>query len=169
VTVTLLITAVLAFAFGMVVGGLLFNRMSPDQNKNRELEKHLHDKQEEIKSYQQEVKQHFNETSHLLKQLAENYREVHNHLAQGAADLCEKDPTQPIIKKLPEMQAIEINEPIESIQAPLDYAPKSTPFDKSALSEDYDLEKVSVHDTATAEEIAEAIAQQASPNKENKA
>lgn len=160
-SVTLFIVAVISLAFGMVIGGLLFNQLSPEQTKSRELEKHLHEKQEEIKGYQQEVKQHFNETSFLLKQLAENYRDVHNHLAQGAQELCEPGSGNTIIKKLPEMQAIEVNESLDSIQAPLDYAPKSTPFDKSALSEDYGLEKIQVSEAMSEEEIAEAIAKKA--------
>lgn len=159
-SLTLFLVAALSFAFGMIIGGLIFTRLSPEQKKSRELEKHLHSKQDEIKNYQQDVKQHFNETAYLLKQLAENYREVHNHLAQGANDLCAGNPNDPMIKKLPEMEAIEVNSPLTHAQAPLDYAPKSTPYDKSALSEDYGLEKVN-HNEDLPSNIADAIAEQA--------
>jgi hypothetical protein len=159
-SLTLFLVAALSFAFGAVAGGLIFTRLSPEQKKSRELEKHLHTKQDEIKSYQHDVKQHFQETSFLLKQLAENYREVHNHLAQGASDLCTDNPNDPMIKKLPEMQVLEVNSSFTHAQAPLDYAPKSTPYDKSALSEDYGLEKIKHHEDIS-NDIADAIAEQA--------
>ncbi|NRA42550.1 MAG: YhcB family protein [Pseudomonadales bacterium] len=133
------IAAVIGFGIGAVFGGLVFGRFSSDQNKTRELEKHLHDKQDEIKHYQQEVRQHFVETAGLLRGLAENYRDVHNHLAMGAEKLSPDSSSGPLIKKLPEVDAIEVNELPDNLQAPLDYAPKTSPFDKSVLDESYDL------------------------------
>lgn len=160
-TLTIAIFIIIAFAFGLLIGGLAFNQLGREPKKQRDLEKHLHQEQEDFKGYRQQVQQHFGETSHLLKQLAENYRNVHNHLAQGANDLCNENPYQPIIKKLPEMNAIEVNEEPSNVQAPLDYAPKSTPYDKGSLSEEYGLEKVNVDEPITDDLIAEAIAEQA--------
>ena len=48
----IIIAAVLGFAFGAVFGGLAFSRFGSDQKKSRDLEKHLHEKQDEIKNYQ---------------------------------------------------------------------------------------------------------------------
>jgi len=146
-------------AIGIGIGTMIGSRFSNDQQKTRDLEKHLHDKQDEIKNYQQEVRQHFSETAGLLRGLAENYRDVHNHLAQGAEQLCSDDYKGPIIKKLPEVEAIEVQETPDNVSAPLDYAPKSTPYDKSVLTEDYDLEKIKLNETLSPEETAEIIAQ----------
>lgn len=158
---SIFITAIIAFTFGGIIGALIYSRFASNEQKTRELEKHLHDKQDELGQYQQEVREHFQETGDLLRQLATNYRDVHNHLAQGAELLCDDNTAGPMIKKLPEVSAIEINETPESIQAPLDYAPKSTPFDKSVLQEDYKLEKVSLSDSVTGEDVADLIAQEA--------
>ncbi len=154
----IIIAAVLGFAFGAVFGGLAFNRFATDQKKTRDLEKHLHEKQDEIKNYQMEVRQHFTETAGLLRGLAENYRNVHNHLAEGAEKLCADEHSSPLIKQLPEVETIEVNDVPEGLKAPLDYAPKSTPFDKSVLNEDYDLEKVQLSDALSSEEVAELVA-----------
>ena len=149
----------MCFGLGVAVGALLFKAYSPEQSKARDLEKHLHEKQDELKNYQLEVTEHFTETSQLLKDLTENYRDVHNHLAKGAQTLCEGTNTPPIMYKLPEAEAG--NEDDEgSIAAPLDYAPRSTPYDKGTLHEDYGLEKVEL-DEKPIEDIAEAIAENA--------
>lgn len=154
----IIIASILGFVFGAVFGGLMATRFTSDQRKTRELEKHLHEKQDEIKTYQQEVREHFTETAGLLRGLAENYRNVHNHLAQGADKLCAEEPSGPLIKKLPEVETIEVNEVPESVSAPLDYVPKATPFDKGILNEDYDLEKVKLSEAVSSEEVAELVA-----------
>jgi len=41
-----------------------------------------------LASYQQEVVGHFNQTSDLLKQMTLQYRNIYEHLAQGAEALC---------------------------------------------------------------------------------
>ena len=156
---TVMLISGLSFTLGMILSGLIFSRPSAEQKKSSELEKHLHDKQDEIKHYQQNVKEHLSKTSFLFKQLADNYRQVHNHLAQGADDLCAVDPNDPMIKKLPDREAIDINEAPNQTHAPLDYAPKATPYDKSALSEDYQLEKVMINEPI-ADSTADVIVEQ---------
>lgn len=157
-TATLLLASLLGFAVGTAFGAFFLSRFTNNTQNTRQLEKHLHEKQDEIKNYQQEVRQHFTETAGLLRGLAENYRDVHNHLAQGAEQLCPDPHTASIIKKLPEVEAIEVNTEPESVIAPLDYAPKTTPFDKSVLGEDYDLEKVSLNETISEQEVADLVA-----------
>ena len=102
-------------------------RFSADQQKTRTLEKHLHEKQDEFKNYQSEVTGHFAESAKMLKQLAESYRDIHNHLAQGANNLTPGSNTSgPIIEKLPEQDEKEAVVDEQLAQAPLDYAPRST-------------------------------------------
>ncbi len=161
-SLTVFIIGFVCFAIGAITGATLFKIFSQEQNKTRDLEKHLHEKQDEIKNYQHEVTQHFTETSHLLKQLAESYRDVHNHLAAGAQDLCEESATAPIMQQLPELETITGShiDDSNSIAPPLDYAPKSTPYDRGTLNEEYGLEKVEL-DEKPINDIAEAIAENA--------
>jgi hypothetical protein len=163
-TPDLLIALLIGFALGAVFGTFVLARFTQNSHSNGELEKHLHDKQEEIKNYQQEVREHFTETAGLLRGLAENYRDVHNHLAQGAEELCPDPSADSIIKKLPEVGTIELNNMPDSVSAPLDYAPKATPFDKSVLGEDYQLEKVSLNEAVSEQDVADLVASQ-SPEK----
>lgn len=156
-SLTIFIIGIACFALGAIVGAALHKIFASDQNKTRNLEKLLHQKQDEVKNYQHEVQKHFTETSHLLKQLAESYRDVHNHLATGAQKLCDDDSSMPIMQQLPELETItnvQIDES-RNIVPPLDYAPKSTPYDRGTLNEDYDLEKIKleekpINDTAKA-------------------
>ncbi len=162
---TVTFASLLCFAIGTLVGALLTLRFSTDRNKASELEKHLHEKQDEIKQYQQEVTEHFTETADLLKQMAESYRDVHNHLAQGAQELCPDEHTTPILQTLPEMAGSEnrTGEKKSPSSAPLDYAPRSTPYDRGTLNEDYGLEKVELAEKPI-EDYAEAIAENAKAN-----
>lgn len=146
-SLTIFIIGIACFALGAIVGAALHKIFASDQNKTRNLEKLLHQKQDEAKNYEHEVKKHFTETSHLLKQLAESYRDMHNHLATGAQKLCDDDSSMPIMQQLPELETADIqtNER-RNIAPPLDYAPKSTPYDRGTLNEDYDLEKVKLEE-----------------------
>lgn len=157
----LLLTGLICFIAG-ITASLLWNlRFSTKQQRARDLEKHLHDKQDEIKSYQREVTEHFTETSTLLKQLAESYKDIHNHLATGAEKLSNSGHAgaAPIIEKLINTEAPKTEE-LTDVQAPLDYAPKSTPYDRSTLNEEFGLEKVELTEKPV-EHIADYIAEKA--------
>ncbi|CAA0083677.1 Inner membrane protein YhcB [BD1-7 clade bacterium] len=154
----LLICSILSLFVGAAIGALITLRMSDAQDKNKELEKHLHQKQDELKQYQHEVTEHFVETSTMLNQLAETYRDLHNHLATGANGLTTPvNNNEPIIKRLNDKVSIEESSEPDTVQPPLDYAPRATPFDKGALNEDYGLEKVKLTEEPI-ENIADAIA-----------
>lgn len=159
-----IIVAVTFFLIGCMAGALLFMRFSPEQKRSRDMEKHLHQAQDELKDYKLEVTQHFAETARLLKQMAESYRDVHNHLATAAENLSQDGRSVPIMKKLPEIDRLaadeEDDEQTAEVRPPLDYAPKASPYDRSTLNEDYDLEKVELEEKPI-DDIAEAIAQSA--------
>ena len=155
------ILVIACFAIGAAVGALLTNRLSSQNQKTQELEKHLHKAHEDLKSYQQEVTHHFAETAGLLKKMAESYRDVHNHLALGANQLAPGGSSLPIIKKLPEIDAItnDINDSTISVQPPLDYAPKTTPYDRGTLDETFQLDKVELEEKPV--DMEEILAKQA--------
>jgi len=93
------------------------------------------------KAYEDEVVEHFTETARLLNNLTETYRDVHNHLAQGAANLCQGDG--PVSLELLESRRdpSEIPAHLAHIQPPLDYAPKHSPDEKGMLNEEFGLER----------------------------
>ena len=107
---------------------------NPGSESDLQAPRHRHE------SYRQEVAAHFGKTAELLEHLLGNYREVHNHLAQGAETLCEQG-TVKVLKRLPDDRVTEQQVP-NTVDPPRDYAPKITQGGKSVLDEDFGIEKI---------------------------
>lgn len=142
--------SVLGVLVGVLVGTVLTLWLAPSNQKNRGLKKHLADKQDELKEYQLEVTAHFTRTSELLSELAQSYKDVHNHLAEGAQNLCKPGfDGKPILPKLTGLAEEQIDALPHEARPPLDYAPRSTPYDRGTLNEEYGLEKFARDDDTT--------------------
>lgn len=153
----LLAIATACLVVGTGIGALIASRFTSSAKKTQAVEQHLHKAQDELKSYQLEVTQHFAETAQLLKKMAESYRDVHNHLASGANNLSKDGSGLPLMQKLPEIDTItDASEAPLSVRPPLDYAPKHSPYDRGTLNGDYHLEKVEL--TEKPIDMAEALA-----------
>ena len=137
----LIVAAIVALALGLAGGWLAGARSTSESRRSRELEHKLDQMMQDKKAYEDEVTQHFSETARLLNNLTQNYREVHSHLASGAANLC---PDQSVVA-LGNLDASadpnEIPAELADVRAPLDYAPKASPDEQGMLSEDFGLEK----------------------------
>ncbi len=161
----LIVTGICCFLAGAIIGVFFNSRYSANEKKNRDLEKHLHESQTELKQYRQEVTEHFMTTSNLLNNLTETYRDIHNHLADSANKLTTTGgATNPLIQSIPEPVS-KLSAPNEDMDAtpPLDYAPKSSPYDKGSLSDDPHLEKVELGEKPI-DDLAQAIADNAKPS-----
>ncbi len=157
----LIITGLCSFLVGGILGALFTLRFATSEKKNRDLEKHLHDKQNEIKQYRHEVTEHFIKTSDLLNNLTGTYRDIHNHLAKSASELTSTDNIdQPIIKALPDSNGSSQIKTTPLTSPPLDYAPKTSPYDKGSLTDDQHLEKVELNEKPI-EDFAQVIADNA--------
>ena len=139
---SVLLTAAIALLVGLVAGALIARQLNPGLRKQREMERNLERLLQQQKDYQHEVVEHFTDTAKLLNNLAESYRDVHNHLASGADKLVD-DKGGSILSHLPESAMTEmINKPdLDSLQAPLDYAPKTSPYEAGVLNEEFGLDK----------------------------
>ncbi len=126
---------------GVVIGLLLGRRQSPGAQKYREVERRLDQVLQDKKAYEDEVVEHFGETAKLLNNLTGSYREVHNHLARGAASLCQgQGPV--LLDSIGERgDSSEIPPQLADIHPPLDYAPKSSPDEKGMLNEEFGLDR----------------------------
>lgn len=133
------IIAIAALAVGAALGYFAYQYLHPVPRRNRELEQQLHALQEASKDHRYEVNAHFNKTAELLDQLANSYREVHNHLARGAVELCDAGAVR-VLRPLPDQSSVLQEEQPIIIEPPRDYALKS-PYDKGVLDEDFGLEK----------------------------
>jgi len=84
--------AIIAFLIGSLVGGR--------REDNKRLETELAASREELKNYRAEVTSHFQQTAHKVNALTENCRNVYEHLARGAQELCDKDGAPQLMDEL---------------------------------------------------------------------
>lgn len=138
---TILATGLVALAAGLGLGMLLARRFSFDGRKQRELERNVNKLLQQQKDYQHEVGMHFTDTAKLLNNLAESYRDVHNHLASGASNLC-ADEAGSILRPIPDagLSQITADPDPDRVQPPLDYAPKGSPYATGVLNEEFGLD-----------------------------
>ena len=136
---TLIITALFCLAIGASLGAFALY-LFRHQVLGRDLEQRLHQAESELQAYQRNVAEHFAQTSELVNNLTQAYREVHEHLAEGALKLATPAISRQIIDSansgLSSNTKAYISE--QRIEPPRDWAPK-TPGSKGALSEEYGL------------------------------
>lgn len=140
----LLVMAVAAALVGIGLGIGLARAFNQESQRSRELEKQLQEANKDLKLYQQEVSEHYVKTAKLVDDLTESYRDVHNHLAEGAATLLSTRGAAPLMKTIPSREQIDaISEPVGdgNVLPPLDYAPKKSPNEKGMLDESFGLDQ----------------------------
>lgn len=129
---------------GLFIGYFFGRRSAPGSDENRDLQRKLEDLQDERKRFEQRVNTHFADTAGKLNTLTENYREVYDQIASGAAELCSQS-------KGPEFTALaapaantDSGDTIEAdsvvVEPPRDYAPKTSPDDPGVLNERFGME-----------------------------
>ena len=128
---------------GLLIGLLLGRRSSPGNQKYREVERKLDQVLQDKKAYEDDVVEHFSDTAKLLNNLTESYRDVHNHLARGAATLCQGEGPVALERLQGTGDPAEIPPKLADVQPPLDYAPKSSPDEKGMLNEEFGLDRQS--------------------------
>jgi uncharacterized protein len=138
-TTDVLLFTLLGAGIGAAISYFLNQRLHPAPRLNRQLEEQLQALQEQHKHYRYDINAHFDKTADLLSHLASSYREVHNHLARGALNLCDAGAVR-TLKMLPEATPVLEEQQPAAIEPPRDYAMKS-PHQKGMLAEDYGLEK----------------------------
>ncbi len=128
---------------GVIIGLLIGGRLSANPNRVRELEAEIKAAQEKERRYRDSVSDHFSMTADLVHHMTESYREVYEHLASGAQDLCPDDVASKLLPSRPDakFQGEGEDEEIGALVPPKDYAAKATPDQKGALAEGFGLEK----------------------------
>lgn len=157
---TIVITAFICLAAGAGLGLLLARLSNPEQQKCRELESKLQRAEDELKNYQQEVTEHFIQTSGLINNLTQSYRAVHEHMASSAMHLANPDISRQLINagtgKLTDNSDSQDNVLSEKPpEPPKDYAPKAPEgilSEEYGLKEDYGIESRPGHQIANDEE-----------------
>ncbi|NKI18903.1 DUF1043 family protein [Spongiibacter sp. KMU-166] len=137
---TLIAVGLVCLLVGAIIGYFVLARIKPEEQSRAALEKQFNEMQKQQQDYQHQVSTHFDRTAELLNDLAESYRSVHNHIAEGARHMHATgiSPLQPLPEGRPVLEANPAtNKPS---QQPLDYAPRQ-PGSKGALHEEFGLDK----------------------------
>lgn len=141
----LVITGLICLLAGGAAGAVILH-VFRTRLLGRDLEQRLHEAENSLQGYQRDVAEHFAQTSQLVNNLTQAYRDVHEHLASGALKLATPAISRQIIdsanNNLSGDTKAYINE--QRIEPPRDWAPKA-PGSKGILSEDYDLREDQHH------------------------
>lgn len=154
----ILFVAVAAAVVGLLIGFLTGRRASPDAQQTRELERQLEDARSARESYENRVNAHFADTASKLNMLTANYRDVYEHLANSATDLCSQEGAAAFNALVApesdtEDDAIDSNSIV--VEAPKDYAPKTSADDPGVLNERFGLEDADKPPEESAKRIEE--------------
>ena len=124
---TLVFTGLISLLAGAGLGAFLLYLFRA-QVYSRELEQRLHEAEHSLKNYQRDVADHFAQTSQLVNNLTQSYRDVHEHLANSALKLATPAISRQILESanntLVGTEKSYLNE--QNIEAPRDWAPKAT-------------------------------------------
>jgi len=153
-TIVIIVGAAL-FVVGLGLGMLLGRRSSPGAKRLRDLELKLDQVMQAKQTYEDEVVDHFTDTAKLLNNLTERYRDIHNHLAKGANELCQGRGPVSLERLENRRDDTEIPPQLADIRPPLDYAPKASPGEKGMLNEEFGIDR---RETAAPPEQKDAAA-----------
>jgi uncharacterized membrane-anchored protein YhcB (DUF1043 family) len=142
------LVGILCFVIGLVAGGLIFKHFFSDEAKVKNLSDELEELTETHNDYQQSVYSHFENTAHLINKLTLSYREVYERLARDADILCPEDISKQLAltKQSSDLLGADdsqgnLNEQMDDLFPPRDYAAKTSPDQKGGLAADYGLPK----------------------------
>lgn len=137
------LVAIGCFAIGVVMGVLVAGRLNGGPSRVKELEGQIHQLKENQREYKDSVSDHFGMTAELIQHLTESYREVYQHLASGAQDLCSSEVANKLLPADSDavFETAAAQDENNELSPPRDYAAKQSPDQKGALSEDFGIEK----------------------------
>lgn len=84
---TILVFSFLSLIVGALAGAWLFHRFGSQGKAAQDLEQRLQKAEQQLEDYQNDVTEHFEETSRRVNTLTQNYKDVHEYLASSAMKL----------------------------------------------------------------------------------
>jgi uncharacterized protein len=134
------LTGIVCLVVGVVAGLLIAPRLSNNSpSKIEELETKIQELQRHHADYRDHVSEHFSATADLVHNMTESYRDVYQHLARGAQDLCNDDVAGKLLP--PADQRMFSGPDSDTVEPPKDYAPRREGNQSGALSEGFGLER----------------------------
>ena len=137
------LAAIGAFAVGIVLGLVIATRLNVNPSKIKDLENQIRQLKDTHSEYRDSVSDHFSMTAELVQHMTESYRDVYQHLASGAQDLCSGEVASKLLPAESDAVFDTGNAAEESspLAPPRDYAAKQSPDQKGALAEDFGIDK----------------------------
>jgi len=129
-------------ALGIIIGVICATRLNLSSSRVQELENQVKELKESHEQYRDSVGDHFGMTAELVQHMTESYRDVYQHLATGAQDLCSNEVASKLLPAGSDaVFDANTEEQDTGLIPPKDYATKQDPDQKGALSEEFGLEK----------------------------
>lgn len=143
-TSALVITSVVCLFIGAGIG-LLIQRTLLSSGSPKDVEAKYNALQDEFQQYQQNVAQHFVDTSRLVIEAQQRQRDLREHLVSGALQLTSAEVSRAILAQNDEQDSENNTQLLDnldpaSLKAPTDWAPK-TPGSSGVLSEEFGLKE----------------------------
>jgi len=129
---------------GIIIGVVFASRLNTSPARVLELENQIRDLKDTHNNYRDNVSDHFSMTAELFQHMTESYKEVYQHLASGAQELCSNDVASKLLPARSESAFENDGDesgPVASLNPPKDYAARQKPGQKGALSEDFGIDK----------------------------
>ena len=128
---------------GIVTGVAFASRLNTSPSHVQELENQIRSLKESHNEYKDNVSDHFSLTAELFQHMTESYREVYQHLANGAQDLCSSEVANKLLPAEVDagFEETKQKEAAKELIPPKDYAVKRSSGQIGALSEDFGIEK----------------------------
>ena len=137
------VTAIACLAVGVIIGVVFSSRLNSSATRVQKLENQIREIKDNNLTYRDNVSDHFSMTADLVQHMTESYREVYQHLASGAQDLCSNEVASKLLPAGSDA-VFDSNEEPEAaggLNPPKDYAVKQDPSPKGALSEEFGILK----------------------------
>ncbi|NKB34153.1 MAG: DUF1043 family protein [Pseudomonadales bacterium] len=140
---TIWFVAIGCLAIGVVAGVVFASRLNTSPSRVQELENQIRTLKESHDEYRDSVSDHFGMTAELVQHMTESYKEVYQHLASGAQDLCSTEVASKLLPTESDavFEATSQEQETAGLIPPKDYAAKQSPDQKGALSEDFGIDK----------------------------
>ncbi len=130
----IIMIAIMSGLLGAAVGACLMYLSGTRPQSKQHLEDRARQAEQQLRSYQSQVTEHFTHTASLVNKLTHSYRDVHDHLTASAMQLGNVD-IQPALLDGSASSILGVG---AVVNAPLDYVPKKDAV-VGTLSETYGL------------------------------
>ena len=130
-------------AIGIVAGVVFASRLNTSPSRVQELENQIRTLKDSNNEYRHSVSDHFSMTAELVQHMTESYKEVYQHIASGAQDLCNTEVANKLLPTESDAVFDATAQETEStgLIPPKDYVVKASPVQIGALSEDFGIDK----------------------------